>query len=164
MEPEPEPEPDNELKSAPISPVASSSQVNQTLDIPAETRSAAEIDRWSALIDNLDLNGLARQLARNSVLEKQEKGYVLWVREEWQHLLNDSVAQTITQALQDNLDLQLTEVALKNTGQPTPFEIQQAIDAKRLADAKSKLAEDPLVQALQQNFGAELIDDSVQPL
>lgn len=164
VEPEPEPEPDNELKSAPISPVASSSQVNQTLDIPAETRSAAEIDRWSALIDNLDLNGLARQLARNSVLEKQEKGYVLWVREEWQHLLNDSVAQTITQALQDNLDLQLTEVALKNTGQPTPFEIQQAIDAKRLADAKSKLAEDPLVQALQQNFGAELIDDSVQPL
>ena len=107
---------------------------------------------------------MARQLARNSVLEKQNESYVLWVREEWQHLLNESVAQAITQALQENLDLKLAEIALKNTPQPTPFEIQQAIDAKRLTDAKQKLAADPLAQALQQNFGAELLDDSVQPL
>ncbi|WP_417688465.1 DNA polymerase III subunit gamma/tau [Pseudidiomarina sp.] len=169
-EAKPEPEPAAE---APIEASAESGPVQapqaepaalESIAIPDDTRSAAEIDRWSALIDNLELTGLARQLARNSVLEKQSENYVLWVREEWQHLLNESVAQAITQALQDNLDLKIAEIALKNTPQPTPFEIQQAIDAKRLADAKQKLAADPLAQALQQNFGAELLDDSVQPL
>ncbi|WP_258807098.1 DNA polymerase III subunit gamma/tau [Pseudidiomarina sp. CB1] len=172
QKPEPQPEPSSSTSNSSVSNASNSevkqatvpTQAHETLEIPDDTRSAAEIDRWSALIDNLDLNGLARQLARNSVLEKQNGGYILWVREAWQHLLNESVAQTITQALQDNLDLQLTEVALKNTTQPTPFEIQQAIDAKRLATAKQILAEDPLTQALQQHFGAELIDDSVQPL
>ncbi|WP_258240168.1 DNA polymerase III subunit gamma/tau [Pseudidiomarina homiensis] len=170
--PEPQPEPSSSTSNSSVSNVSNSEvtqatvppQAHETLEIPDDTHSAAEIDRWSALIDNLDLNGLARQLARNSVLEKQNSGYILWVREAWQHLLNESVAQTITQALRDSLDLQLTEVALKNTAQPTPFEIQQAIDAKRLATAKQILAEDPLAQALQRHFGAELIDDSVQPL
>ncbi len=136
----------------------------QELEIPAGTRHAAEIDRWSSLIDNLDLHGLARQLARNSVLEKQNEDYVLWVREEWQHLLNDSVAETIRTALQESLDMRLSAMTLKNTAQPTPFEIQQAIDAKRLAIAKQVLADDPLAQALQTHLGAELLDDSVQPL
>ncbi len=184
-QPEPEPEPEREPEPEPeVSPTPEASEAPahasekptqmqapqaeaaslESLAIPDDTRSAAEIDRWSALIDNLELTGLARQLARNSVLEKQNESYVLWVREEWQHLLNESVAQAITQALQENLDLKLAEIALKNTPQPTPFEIQQAIDAKRLTDAKQKLAADPLAQALQQNFGAELLDDSVQPL
>lgn len=151
---QPEEEPQTKATTAP----------KDRLAIPDGTRSAAEMDRWSALIDNLEISGLARQLARNSVLEKENDNYVMWVREEWQHLLNDSVAQTIRQALQDNLDLTLATIALKNTSQPTPFEIQQAIDAKRLADAKQKLSVDPLAQALQQHFGAELLDDSVQPL
>lgn len=160
--PQAAPEPSAE---APGAAAVDAPQRTQThLEIPKETRAAAEIDRWSALIDNLELSGLARQLARNSVLEKQHEQYVLWVREEWQHLLNESVAQAIKQALQDGLDLQVAEIALKNTTQPTPFEIQQAIDAQRLADAKQKLADDPLAQALQQQFGAELLDDSVQPL
>lgn len=150
-----------EVPAAPSTTVATAS-IN--IEIPDETRSAAEIDRWSAWIDNLDIDGLARQLARNSVIEKGEQGYHLYVREAWQHLLSDGATAAICGALQQAMALEIVEVGLKNTSQPTPFEIQQAIDAQRLTQAKQRLADDPLAQTLQQQFGAELDDSSVQPL
>ncbi|WP_411358709.1 DNA polymerase III subunit gamma/tau [Pseudidiomarina salilacus] len=136
----------------------------QLPEIPAEARSAAEIDKWAAYLDNLQLDGLARQLARNSVLLKTPQGFELAVREAWQHLLNDNGVNAIKQALLEHLQLELQAVYLKNTPQPTPFELQQAIDQQRLRQAEAKLAADPHVQALTQHFGAELIADSVKPL
>lgn len=133
-------------------------------EILAETRSAAEVDRWAALIDTLNVEGLARQLARNSVLEKTEQGYLLHVREAWQHLLSDGACEAIRLALQDCLDLQLLDIVIGDTEQATPFEIQQHIDAERLAQARQILAADPIVQGLKKHFGAELQDDSVKPL
>lgn len=165
-----EPEPAStsaEVREAPVTaPEVTAAMAAPTinLEIPAETRSAAEIDRWSAWIDNLAIDGLARQLARNSVLEKSDAGYVLYVREAWQHLMSDGATSAIREALQQAMALEIVDVGLKNTPQPTPFEIQQAIDAQRLAQAKQRLAEDPLALALQQQFGAELDDSSVQPL
>ncbi|MFC7159755.1 DNA polymerase III subunit gamma/tau [Pseudidiomarina halophila] len=170
--PEPVPEPSSAAASEASERADSLSSLLETREllqqknpeILAETRSAAEVDRWAALIDTLEVEGLARQLARNSVLEKTEQGYLLHVREAWQHLLSDGACEAIRLALQDSLDLQLLDIVIGNTEQATPFEIQQQIDAERLAQAKQILAADPVVQGLQKHFGAELQDDSVKPL
>ncbi|KFZ28609.1 hypothetical protein IDAT_07605 [Pseudidiomarina atlantica] len=161
VEPKAEPEPQSEPE---VTHVVAEDGELQLPAIPAETRSAAEIDKWAAYLDNLQLDGLARQLARNSVLLKTPRGFELAVREAWQHLLNDNGVNAIKQALLEHLQLELQAVYLKNTTQPTPFELQQAIDQQRLRQAEAKLAADPHVQAITQHFGAELIADSVKPL
>ncbi len=172
-EPAPSPEPEPPQEAAAETPEDSLSALLETREllqqkknpeILAETRSAAEVDRWAALIDSVELEGLARQLARNSVLQKQDNGYVLVVREAWQHLLNDGACATIRSVFAEALDLQLLDIIIGNAEHATPFEIQQHIDAERLAQAKRLLASDPLVKELQQSFGAELQEDSVKPL
>ncbi|CAB0149675.1 DNA polymerase III subunit tau [Pseudidiomarina piscicola] len=172
-EPATQPEPEPPQEAAAETPEDSLSALLETREllqqkknpeILAETRSAAEVDRWAALIDSVELEGLARQLARNSVLQKQDNGYVLVVREAWQHLLNDGACATIRSVFAEALDLQLLDIIIGNAEHATPFEIQQHIDAERLAQAKRLLASDPLVKELQQSFGAELQEDSVKPL
>jgi DNA polymerase-3 subunit gamma/tau len=133
--------------------------------IDDDTRLAAEVDRWAAMIDNLELSGLARQIARSSVLHKQTDGsYQLLLRPALSNLLSDSVVETLQQRLQLSYDLQLNGVVVVESEQATPHELQQQIDQRRLARARQVLDEDPTVQALSKTFGAELVDDSVKPL
>lgn len=133
--------------------------------ITAETKLAAEVDRWAAMIDNLDLTGLSRQIARSSVLHKEADGrYQLILRPTLANLLSESVIENLQQRLQHSYDMTLSGVVVADSAAATPHELQQQIDQRRLARARTILAEDPTVQALAQTFGAELVDDSVKPL
>lgn len=133
--------------------------------ISDDTRLAAEIDRWAAMIDNLELTGITRQIARSTVLHKQADGtYQLLLRESFSSLLSDSVVQTLQQRLLHSYDLQVSEVVVASTSQPTPFELQQQIDQRRLARARQLLVADPTVQALATQLAAELVEDSIKPL
>lgn len=128
-----------------------------------ETQRAAEVDRWSALIDALDLHGLTRQLARNSVLQKNADDYVLVVRKNWAYLLNDGAIATIKEAMATQFDMQLRDILVGDAKAATPVEIQQQINARRLAVAQQRLQDDPIAQQLEQTFGARLQQDSVKP-
>lgn len=132
-------------------------------EITDATERAAEVDRWSALIDALDLHGLTRQLARNSVLQKNADDYVLVVRKNWAYLLNDGAIGTIKEAMAVQFDMQLRDILVGDANAATPVEIQQQINARRLAVAEQRLKEDPLAQQLEQTFGATLQQDSVKP-
>lgn len=158
LQPELPPQPQPDPQSAPSLPVVAA-------DIGDDTKLAAEIDRWAAMIDNLDLTGLTRQIARSSVLQKHSDGsYQLLVRPSLNNVLNDTVVANLQQCLQHNYDLQVTAVVVAESAQATPHELQQQIDQRRLARARQVLSDDPLVQALTQTFAAELVDDSVKPL
>ncbi|KFZ31604.1 hypothetical protein IDSA_02565 [Pseudidiomarina salinarum] len=161
-ETEPEPEPESHFELA--EPVAEEKpDVAPAPGVEKGVRTAAEVDSWAAIIDNSELHGLARQLARNSVLRKVDGDYQLCLRSDWAHLLNDSAVEVITGVLQDNLAMKLTGVVVENADQPTPTEIQLQIDAQRLQQAHAELAADPLTRALADTFGAVLIEDSVKP-
>lgn len=176
-EPVPEPEPEQKSESAPTPEPAPQPEQEQQPEPESEpepqqpaiaavdkgVRTAAEVDSWAAIIDNSELHGLARQLARNSVLRKVDGDYQLCLRSDWAHLLNDGAVEVITGVLQDSLAMKLIGVVVENADQPTPTEIQLQIDAQRLQQAHEELAADPLTQALADTFGAVLIEDSVKP-
>jgi DNA polymerase III subunit gamma/tau len=152
-----------ELQAQPVvTPRAAEAQTNPLSD---DSKLAAEVDRWAAMIDNLDLTGLSRQIARNAVLQKQHDGsYQLLLRASLSNLLSDSVVEHLQQQLQHGYDLQLTAVVVADSSDATPHEIQQQIDQRRLARAQQVLADDPTVKAVTATFAAELVDDSVKPL
>lgn len=131
--------------------------------ITDSTQRAAEIDRWSAMIDALDLHGLTRQLARNSVLQKEHDQYVLMVRKNWAYLLNDGAVGTIKEAMAAQFDMTLRDILVGDAEAATPVEIQQRINTHRLNVAQQTLAKDPIAQQLEREFGAQLKADSVKP-
>lgn len=131
--------------------------------ITDSTQRAAEIDRWSAMIDALDLHGLTRQLARNSVLQKEHDQYVLMVRKNWAYLLNDGAVITIKEAMAEQFDMVLRDILVGDAEAATPVEIQQRINNHRLNVAQQTLAKDPIAQQLEKEFGAQLKADSVKP-
>ncbi|WP_339879153.1 DNA polymerase III subunit gamma/tau [Pseudidiomarina gelatinasegens] len=132
-------------------------------EITATTKRAAEIDRWAAMIDELDLHGLTRQLARNSVLQKNNDAYVLMVRKNWAYLLNDGAVGTIKEVMAAQFDMTLQDILVGDAAAATPVEIQQRINAHRLDIAKQSLADDEIAQQLERTFGAQLNADSVKP-
>lgn len=131
--------------------------------ITDSTQRAAEIDRWSAMIDALDLHGLTRQLARNSVLQKEHDQYVLMVRKNWAYLLNDGAVGTIKEAMATQFDMTLRDILVGDAEAATPVEIQQRINTHRLNIAQQTLAKDPIAQQIESEFGAQLKADSVKP-
>lgn len=132
-------------------------------EISATTKRAAELDQWAAMIDELDLHGLTRQLARNSVFTQHTDKNVLLVRRNWAYLLNDGAVVTIKEAMAEQFDIQLHDILVGDAEAATPVEIQQQINAFRLEAAKQTLADDPLAQQLASEFGATLTADSVKP-
>ncbi|RUO41338.1 DNA polymerase III subunit gamma/tau [Pseudidiomarina aestuarii] len=130
----------------------------------SHVRKAAEVDGWAAIIDNLDLHGLPRQLAMNSTYELAGQGVcIIRLRQQWAHLLSDSPVQVLTTALQASLDVSTVRIEVAPSEQQTPVEIQADIDRQRLLRARQNLQDDPLAQALQNTFQAQLIEDSIQP-
>lgn len=161
-----EPSAQNQEPSAPqqASDTGSQAPVTETqVEISATTKRAAEVDRWAAMIDELDLHGLTRQLARNSVFTEHGDKYVLLVRRNWAYLLNDGAVVTIKDAMVEQFDIQLHDILVGDAEAATPVEIQQQINAFRLEAAKQTLADDPLAQQLASEFGATLTADSVKP-
>jgi len=150
----------------PASPAAANTPVELPeidAQITDSTQRAAEIDRWSAMIDALDLHGLTRQLARNSVLQKEHDQYVLMVRKNWAYLLNDGAVITIKEAMAAQFDMELRDILVGDAEAATPVEIQQRINSHRLNVAQQALAHDPIAQQLENEFGAQLKTDSVKP-
>lgn len=160
VEPEPEPEPEPEY--AEPSTQSQSQAQEQEDELP---RWAHQVDYWANLIEQMGLGGLVRLLAVQSVYQKNDKEVLLTVYQSEKHLeskgLREQLQRGLSLALNEpvELELQFTDEQLD-----TPLNIQRQIDAARLARAKELIYQDPLIVALQQQFGAEVYDDSIKPV
>lgn len=169
LDPEPELETDPEANLSTPSPSHQSEHATEVSTTSREAyasdvRKAAEVDGWAAIIDNLDIHGLPRQLAMNSTYELTEPGQcIIRLRQQWAHLLSDGPVQVLSTALKDSLDVSTVRIEVAPSEQQTPVEIQAEIDRQRLLRARQNLQDDPLAQALQNTFQAQLIEDSIQP-
>lgn len=170
-EPTPESEPETALDANLSSPSpsyqseqATEASISSREVYASEVRKAAEVDGWAAIIDNLDIHGLPRQLAMNSTYELADRGQcIIRLRQQWAHLLSDGPVQVLTTALKDSLDVSTVRIEVAPSEQQTPVEIQVEIDRQRLLRARKNLQDDPVAQALQNTFQAQLIEDSIQP-
>ena len=164
--PPPEMEPEPEVVAAsPVAPTVESPEVAElSIELGETTRSAAEVDRWAALVEELDVHGLTRQFIRHCVLQQQQGRHFLMVRKSWAYLLNESMASRVKEALANQHQLHIADVLVGDTDTPTPAEIQDKINEQWLQQAEQALAQDTFAQQLEKQLGAQLIADSVKPI
>lgn len=129
--------------------------------LTTDTKRAAEVDSWSANIDNLQVKGRVRQILLNSRLRRAADGYILYVEETQKVLCTAQSMQKVEQLLRTlvgdaPLTLEYTAVAM------TPLLIQQAIDHYRAENAMASIKSHPGVQDLMQRFDATMDEGSVK--
>jgi DNA polymerase-3 subunit gamma/tau len=123
-------------------------------------------ENWSAVVEQLGLSGIARQLAANCAFASRQGGQI--------RLLLDARSQSIrTPGNEQKLGAALARhvgepvklsIELAEAGAPsTPARERDRQADERLATARAALETDPNIQALRAQMGATIFPDSVRP-
>jgi DNA polymerase-3 subunit gamma/tau len=151
-----------ETGSVDVKPAATEMPENKTRIIAAED----EEPDWSVLQESLELNGAARELARNMQLEST--GKLRWqflVPDTLQNLGSESVVQSLQAALAAHLG---REVLLDLHVASKPLDsVAAAVERTEVSlagDAERAIQEDATVQEIKEKFGAKVVPDSIQPI
>jgi DNA polymerase-3 subunit gamma/tau len=119
---------------------------------------------WRALVDALKL-GLARTLAQNCELESFDENNInLTVPDSQKHLLDpnyqDKLSIAINQHFGRKIKLSLKVGGSGNTPAKQIFEEKAAVQS----EAVTAIEQDDFVQALKNDFGAQIIPSSIKPI
>jgi DNA polymerase-3 subunit gamma/tau len=124
-------------------------------------------DPWSLAIQQMQLHGLTKLLAKNCVMKKVENQIVLTLKAEQQHLLNNgSLCEELQIQLKSHYGPQYSmyiEVG-DVKGELTAFESEEVLYEQYLNNAKHAIVDDENIQKLVNNCGAKVYENSVIPL
>ncbi len=143
------------------------SKSTQDEDEPASTVNKSNVQfngNWRSLVDALKL-GLARTLAQNCELESFDENSInLTVPDLQKHLLDpnyqDKLSIAINQHFGRKIKLSLKVGGSGNTPAKQIFEEKAAVQS----EAVSAIEQDDFVQALKNDFGAQIIPSSIKPI
>lgn len=124
-------------------------------------------DPWSLAIQQMQIQGFAKLLAKHSVMKKTHDQIVLTLKTSQQHLLNDGkLCEELQAQLKNHFGAQYNMyIEVGNVeGQLTPFESEEALYEQYLINAKHAIIEDENIKALVNNCGAKVYENSVIPL
>lgn len=157
---------------APVSPVSQEQAPapQEPATSPPASGSAAvpspgEAD-WHSLVQGLGLTGVLQQLALNSALVEQEGDI-------WRLSLDPSCRGLHTKAREERLGRALSEylgrparlsIEIVEPGAETPAARRRREEAARHAQAEQSIHNDANVQAIVEQFDAEIAPDSIRPL
>jgi len=136
---------------------------------PEPTPSAAPAQSWAEIIEAASLSGLAYELASHCVLLENRNALLrLQLGSEQAHLQKPRFVERLTAALSDYYQqpvrLQFEQRPAQSAPQSeTPAQQRQRLVKERQQLAEKAIAEDANVQALQQQFGAEVVAGSIRP-
>ncbi|WP_428609713.1 DNA polymerase III subunit gamma/tau [Sedimenticola sp.] len=156
---------------APVAAVASVREQAAAPAPPPVVVSAAadepiEFRHWHQVVDRLSLGGIAKQLANNCVYDYWD-GVTLSLKldQAHQHMLVGSTEQRLRAALAAYIgrDIKL-KISPESVQVATPAKIQAQAVADRQQAAEVAIQEDPMVLALEAEFGAAVIPGSVRPV
>ncbi len=124
------------------------------------------VEVWRAMIEELPLSGLVRELAAHCVLKGRQGNHLrLVLPPSAHHLWSERLESRLQQALQaryDN-DLQLSITVEDLEGQETPVEMQAKEQHSRQMAARKAIEEDQNVKALCETFGARVDIATIRP-
>ncbi|MEO6078813.1 MAG: DNA polymerase III subunit gamma/tau [Steroidobacteraceae bacterium] len=123
-------------------------------------------ENWAAIVEQLGLTGMARQLAANCAFAGRQGGQI--------RLLLDARSQTIrTPGNEQKLGAALARyigepvrvlIELAEAAAPsTPARERDREASERLANARAALETDPNIQALRAQMGATIFPESIRP-
>ncbi|MEE9494269.1 MAG: DNA polymerase III subunit gamma/tau [Gammaproteobacteria bacterium] len=133
---------------------------------PVSAATASDTDGWHALLDQLKLSGMLRELAMNCACQSKND-------DQWKLLLAKSHAQLFSSERQKRLQtmvsdalgrpVQLNIEVLDNSVDSPAAKHRQEVDARQ-AQAVAEIQQDPNVQAIKEVFGATVHENSIRPV
>jgi len=134
--------------------------------VAANASSVGIHSEWHDIVNALPIKGMARQLALNCELKGYEdKFVVLNISQEHKSMLTKSVEDQLTQALSNffkkDLKLKIEAGDIQNM---TPAVAEQKKVEDKQQMARQSIENDAVVQALKDNFGATVIEQSIKPI
>ena len=153
--------------STPMSSNAPASVAAEAVQSPAAASPTVGIhSEWHDIVNALPVKGMTRQLALNCELKGYEdKFVVLNISQEHKSMLTKSVEDQLTQALSNffkkDLKLKIQSGDIQNM---TPAVAEQKKVEDKQQMAKQSIENDSVVQALKDNFGATVIEQSIKPI
>ncbi len=135
---------------------------------PAPRMAAAGDMDWHTLLAQLNLSGMALQLAKNSVLAGFADGkVVLSLPPQHKHLQSNKIAQEKLQtALSDYFvkPVRLEVVLGESNEVATPAAVERQDQQNRQQQAEEAIREDAFVREAQAMLGAQVIEGAVRPV
>ncbi|MCK5262877.1 MAG: DNA polymerase III subunit gamma/tau, partial [Gammaproteobacteria bacterium] len=149
-----------------------------TSPVPTASPAPVTVNRdsrdWREILEGLAVNGMVKQLAANCVLQGIEDNTItLAVDAGHQQLRNAKSETRLRQALCEYFDKDLRLDIVVNTGAKTeaegqsietPAQSQARETGERQQQAEASIEGDSFVQALKENFNAEIVPGSVKPV
>jgi DNA polymerase-3 subunit gamma/tau len=123
-------------------------------------------DSWTAIVNQLELSGAARQLASHCVLLGRRPGVVRLALDPERPIVRtaaqeEKLAQALSRHFGESVRLEFEALA---TDAVSPAREDEHASLAQLAVARAALESDPGVQTLRENFGATLLPDTVRPI
>ncbi len=159
-----EPQAKPQAKQAQAAPQPAHNNVGRASpDIPV---AATALD-WNTLLAQLNVQSMARELAKNCTLESFVDGRLaLNLAPQHKHLLTNKTAQEKLQAALTDYFAQPVRLAitLGAAGVATPAAAEQHEKQTRQQQATDAITQDPFVREAQAQLGAQVIEDTIKPI
>ena len=131
---------------------------------PLTPEPSAALD-WSTIVASLELQGLARELARNCALLGRQGALVRLALDPRSasmrtRALEDKLAQALARYFGSQVRLQFE---LRDDAHETPARSAERIEAQRRQQAQLAFEADPIVGTFKERFGASVLPESVRP-
>jgi len=159
--------PSTQAQSTPPPVAQSTAQPASVTPAPIAATQAIQFDgNWSGLVEAMNLRGMVKQLAVNCNLKEKSATEVrLTLNQENEQLLNPGLQSKLEEALCSSLQQKLKlHIDLGVLEVESPAQTQARNIADRQQSAEESIQQDPMVQALKENFNAEVVPNSVKPL
>jgi DNA polymerase-3 subunit gamma/tau len=152
-----------------VAPVAATASVPPVAAAPAPLRAEASTDLdWNTLLTQLNLQGMARELAKNSVLSGFSDGrLVLSLAPQHKHLQSNKIAlDKLQAALGDYFAKPIKLVVEVGTAADvaTPALVEQHQKQTRQQQAEEAIRQDGFVREAQAILGAQIVESSIKPV
>ncbi len=131
----------------------------------AKVQPASDSLNWSDLVFQLGLDGVAKQIVMNSVVNGYSDGRLQLVfQPELEVMLKGDIESQIKQAIECKLGVSLIlEFSSRaNLGTETPHQADVRKQEQHRQQVIQSIKKDPVVVQLHTVFGAELVEDSVK--
>ncbi len=133
---------------------------------PVAAPSVAASDNWQGLIEAMNIRGMVKQLAVNCVLQNRNGNEMqLLLNQEHSQLVNPGLQGKLQEALSNYLSEKIKlEISIGEATTESPAQTAARNVAEKQQAAEQSIEQDPMVQALKDNFGAEVVPNSVRPV
>lgn len=121
---------------------------------------------WGSILAQIEVSGLARQLANNCVLIGRKGGLVRLGLDPRNNMMRapaavDKLSQALSKYFGEAVRI---EFEAPIVGAETPAQAEKRAVVEEIDSARQSLESDPAVRALRETFGATLLPDTVRPL